>query len=87
MELDCSRPELPLTQQIRLLLAQVTLIELIRRRVKGLRELLDRVQVRIDRRLRVVAPLEFLQHRLSEMGHRNLLVTHTLPDRSSAPHA
>jgi hypothetical protein len=37
--------------------------------------------------LRVVAPLELVQHRLSEMGHRSLLVTHTLPDRSSVPHA
>ena len=44
------------------------------------REPLDRVDVR--RTVSgVVAPLEFLQHRLSEMGHRNLLVTLTLPDR------
>jgi hypothetical protein len=47
-------------------------------------KLLDRVNVSIDRGLGVVAPLEFLQHRLSEMGHRNLLVTHTPPDRYAA---
>ena len=51
------------------------------------RELLDRVDVGVDRRLGIVAPLEFLQHRLSEMGHRNLLVTHTLRERSVEPHA
>jgi hypothetical protein len=59
----------------------------IRRTLEMFRELLDRVKVGVDRRLRVVAPLKLLQHRLSEMGHRNLLVTHTLLDRSSAPHA
>jgi hypothetical protein len=37
--------------------------------------------------LGVVTPLEFLQHRLSEMGHRNLLVTHTLPGWPSEAHA
>ena len=63
------------------------LIELVRRAVKVLRESLDGLDVVVNGGLGVVAPLEFLQHRLSEMGHRNLLVTHTLPDWSSAPHA
>jgi hypothetical protein len=52
-----------------------------------LREPLDGLDVVLDGGGRVVAPLEFFQHHASEMGHRNLLVTQTLPDRSIAPHA
>ena len=81
MELHRPRLQLPLAQQVRLIRrgddpdsADLAAVEM-------LRELLDRVDVGPDRGLGVVAPLEFLQHRLSEMGHRNLLVTHTLPDR------
>jgi hypothetical protein len=37
--------------------------------------------------LGVVAPLEFLQHRPAEVGQRNLLVTHKVPDQSSVAHA
>jgi hypothetical protein len=61
--------------------------ELIRGRVKEPGEALDGLEVVVNGGLGVVAPLEFLQHRASEMGHRHLRVTHTLPDRSSAPHA
>jgi hypothetical protein len=53
-------------------------------------EPLDGLDVVLDGGLGVVAPLEFVQHRLAEMGHRNLLVTHTLPTSlswSSVPHA
>ena len=32
-------------------------------------------------------PAQFLQHRLSERGHRNLLVTHTLLGRPPKPYA
>ena len=59
-------------------------MELVWRAVEMLREPL------LDGGLGVLAPLELVQHRLSEMGHRNLLVTHTRPallDWSSAPHA
>jgi hypothetical protein len=87
VELDGSRPELPLAQQIRLIPAQVTLIELIWRRVKVLRELLDSLEVVVNGGRGLVAPLEFLQHRLSEIGHRHLRVTYTLPGWPSAPHA
>ena len=48
-----------------------------------LREPLDGLDVVLDGGRGVVAPLEFVQHRLSEMGHRNLLVTHTLPAYSA----
>jgi hypothetical protein len=53
-------------------------------------ESLDGLDVVLDGGRGVVTPLEFLQHPLSKMGHRNLLVTHTLPNllgSSSAPHA
>ena len=50
-------------------------------------ESLDGLEVVVDRVLGVVAPLEFLQHRASEMGHKTPPVTRTLPGRSSAPHA
>jgi hypothetical protein len=44
-----------------------------------LREPLDGLDVVLNGGLGVVAPLELVQHRLAKMGHRNLLVTHTLP--------
>ena len=50
----------------------------------------DGLQVVLNGGLRVVTSLELVEHRLAEMGHRNLLVTHTLPALlgwSSAPHA
>ena len=87
MKLHRPRLEFAVAQQVRLILAEVGLIELVGRTVEMLREPLDGLDVVLDGGLRVVAPLELLQHRLSEMGHRNLLVTHTLPDGSSAPHA
>ena len=87
MELHRPRLELPVAQQVRLVLAEVGLIELVWRTVEMLGEPLDGLDVVLDGGRGVVAPLELVQHRLSEMGHRNLLVTHTLPDRSSVPHA
>jgi len=87
VELDGPRPELPLAHQVRLILAEVRLIELVWRAAEMLGEPLDGFEVVVNRRLGVVAPLEFVQHRLSEMGHRNLLVTHTLLGRSSVAHA
>ena len=53
-------------------------VELVGRRLKMPGELLDGLEVRTDGGRGVVATLEFFQHRLSKMGHRNLLVTHTL---------
>jgi hypothetical protein len=55
-----------------------------------LREPLDGLDVALNGGRGVVAPLEFVQHGLAKMGHRNLLVTHTLPARlgwSSELHA
>jgi hypothetical protein len=87
VELDRPRPELPLAQQVRLIRSQVALIELVRRRAKVLGESLDGLDVILNGGRGVVTPLEFFQHRLSEMGHRNLLVTHTLLGWPSAAHA
>lgn len=41
---------------------------------------LDGLDVVLNGGLRVVTSLELVEHRLAEMGHRRLLVTHTLPD-------
>src|SRR5262249_53365873 len=65
----------------------MALIELIRGRMKEPGESLDGFDVVVNSGLRVVAPLELFQHRASEMGHRHLRVTHTLPRWPSAPHA
>ena len=83
MQLHRPRLEFAVAQQVGLILAEVDPIELVRRAVKMLCEPLDGLDVVLNGGLGVVAPLEFVQHRLAEMGHRNLLVTHTLPDRSS----
>jgi hypothetical protein len=65
----------------------VIAVQLVWRTVKVFGELFDGADVVLNRGLGIVATLEFLQHHASEIGHRNLLVTHTLPDRSSVPHA
>src|SRR5215471_1909449 len=59
---------------------EVRVIELVRRAVKVFRKPFDVLEVVLNGGLRVVTSLELVEHRLSEMGHRNLLVTHTLPD-------
>lgn len=56
------------------------LIELVWRTVEMFGEPLDGLDVVLDGGRGVVAPLELVQRRLAKMGHRNLLVTHTLPD-------
>ena len=42
-------------------------------------ELLDRMQIRRNRRAREVTALELLQHDLATMGHKTPPVTRTLP--------
>jgi hypothetical protein len=51
--------------------------------VSQLRRLPNTLNV-LNPSLGVVAALEFVQYRLSEMGHRNLLVTHTYPPYADA---
>ena len=81
MELHRPGLKFAVAQQVGLILAEVGLMELVWWPVKMLREPLDGLAVVLHGGRGVVTPLEFRQHRLSEMGHRNLLVTHTLPDR------
>ena len=87
VQLHGPRLQLPLAQQIGLIRAQVVLIQLVGRPLEVLGELFNRLDVRIE-------PWSWRSYAAgvppasrSEMGHRNLLVTYTLPDRSSVPHA
>ena len=82
-----SRFQLTLPQEVGLILAQVILIQLVWWTVEMLGEPLHRLDVVLNGGLGVVAPLEFLQHHASEMGHRNLLVTHTLREQLACSHA
>ena len=50
-------------------------------------KLFDVLDVVRDRGRGIVATVEFLQHRLSEMGHKTPPVTHSLPGRSAEAHA
>jgi hypothetical protein len=68
-----------LPQQVSLVRAQVRPREAIGGAPEVAGELVDVLDVIRDGRRGVLATVEFLQHRLSEMGHRHLLVTHTLP--------
>src|SRR4029453_6711505 len=63
------------------------LIQTVRPALEMSRELLDRVEIRRDRRGSEITALEFLQHHLPTMGHKTPPVTRTLPGRSGAPHA
>ena len=84
VEADRQRPHLPLAQQIRLVGPEVRLIQPVRPALEVSGELLDRVEIRRDRRGSEVTALELLQHDLATMGHKTPPVTHTLPGRSSA---
>src|SRR5262245_27378211 len=87
VELYRARPELPLAEEIRLILTKVRVIESIRGRVEEPGESLDSLEVVVNGGLGVVAPLKFLEHRASEMGHKTPPVTRTLRAGSSVPHA
>ena len=90
MELHGPRLQLPVAEQVRLVLAQVCVIELIRRAVEVCRKPFDGLEVVLNGGFRVVTSLELVEHRLAEMSHRNLLVTTPYPPYSagaSAPHA
>src|ERR1700730_6808403 len=63
------------------------LIQPVRSALEMSSELLDRVEIRRDRRGGEVTALEFLQHDLATMGHKTPPVTPTLPGRSSEAYA
>ena len=81
MELHRPRLQLPLAEQIGLIRPKVGLIQLVGWPLDMSGELLNGADIRLDRRGRVVATLKLVQHRLSEMGHRHLLVTHNVSAR------
>jgi hypothetical protein len=79
LSFDGARRELAIAEQMDLLLADMIRPELLRRTVKVLGELLDRMDVRPHGVRRVVTTLKLIEHQLAKMGHRGiLLVTHTL---------
>jgi hypothetical protein len=62
--------QLSLTEQIRLVLANVLRSELIRRAVKVTRKILNRLDVAVDGSLSVITTLEFFEHHFAKVGHR-----------------
>jgi hypothetical protein len=81
------RRQLPLLEEMGLIRAQVGRCQSVRGALEEPGELLDVVDVVRDGGRGVVATVEFLQHRLSELGHKTPPVTHTLPARSAQTHA
>ena len=82
-----TRIELLVLKQVCLILAQMIGSELIGRLMEVLGEVLHDSQVPFYGTLGVITTLEFLQHLLSKLGHRDLLVTHKihLPSRDRYP--
>jgi hypothetical protein len=79
--------QLPLTKEMRLIRAQVGRRQSVRGSFEESGKLFDVLDVVRDRGRGIVATVEFLQHRLSEMGHKTPPVTHTLPGWSVQAHA
>jgi hypothetical protein len=73
-------------EQIRLVLTDMIRPELIRRTVEISRNLVNGPEISARGAGSVVATLEFLEHQLSQMGHRDLLVTAPYRDSSQATH-
>src|SRR5215831_13909396 len=73
--------EFALLHEVQLILADMVAVELVRRPAKVLGETPDRADVGNCGSLRVIAALEFLERPFSKLGHRDLLVTHTIWQR------
>ena len=78
-------PATRVSSAVRLIRPQVALIELARRCAK-IRANRSTAWISIEPCSWRSYAREFLQHRLSEMGHRNLLLTHALPGWPSKDH-
>jgi len=78
--------KLSFAEQIRLVMADVVRPELVGRAVEVAREFFNGTKIRAYRAGCVISTLEFLEHQLSEMGHRDLLVTAPYRDLSHAAH-
>src|SRR5208283_2526549 len=78
------RRQLPLLKQCGLVLADVLRAQLFRRTVEIPGEMFDGANVTIDGGLSVVATLEFFEHDLAKMCHREILLSlRTTLDQSS----
>src|ERR1043165_5361076 len=73
--------ELALLHEVQLILANMIAVELVGRAVKVLGETPDRADVGDCGSLRVIATFEFLERPFSKLGHRDLLVTHSIWQR------
>jgi len=74
----CARVQFPASEEVRLISADLFRSKLIRGTMKVLGEGLHNLQVALHGSLRVITALELFQHRCTKLGHRDLLVTHTL---------
>src|SRR5258708_1647813 len=70
LSFDGARRELPMAEQMNLVLANVVRPQLIRGPAKMPGKLLDRMDIGPYGVRRVVATLELIQHHLAKMGHR-----------------
>src|SRR6185369_7833820 len=70
--------ELTITEQMGDILADLLWGHLIGWSMEILREIFDRTKISPRGSLGVIATLEFLEHLLSKMGHKDLLVTRTI---------
>src|ERR1022692_3590271 len=80
---DGARCELSLREQFRLVFANVPRPQAVRRAAESSRKIFHYPDVTAYGSLSVIATLEFFQHNFSEMGHRDLLVTQTYPNREA----
>src|SRR6202011_4323624 len=65
-----SSGELPLAEQIRLVLTDVLRTELVGRALEITREIFDCLDVKTCCSLSVITTLEFLEHHFAKVGHR-----------------
>jgi hypothetical protein len=69
----CVRCQFVFCEQCRLVFADAFRTQLVRRSVEVPGEMLNGMNVAIDGGLSVIATLEFFEHHLAKMGHRDLL--------------
>ena len=81
------RRELSGPQQVRLVAAQMRVIQTVGPTLEVPSKPLDRVEIGPNGRRGEVTALELLQHDAATMGHKTPPVTRTLPRGSSAHHA
>jgi hypothetical protein len=78
LSLDRARQQLAITKQVGLVLPDVVRTKPVWRTTEVPGELFHCADIAAHRTGRIVAALEFIQHHLTESGHGDLLVTHTL---------